>query len=150
MTPSTKLPHFQSLDNYDEFSMHQDLLFSDSLKVGFCPRILLHQSNLCANKSRPILYYYVKKCLNQIWLIMQEDNALPRWKVKSTHVDVYNGLLSAALFSITCLQCTWDYQYHVLLQSFIFRIWRTWGNSCTQLLNILNCLTPMTPQNRCK
>ncbi|XP_074354419.1 protein ABIL2-like isoform X2 [Apium graveolens] len=32
MTSSTTLPHFQELDNYDEFSMHQDLLFSDSLK----------------------------------------------------------------------------------------------------------------------
>ncbi|KAK1366445.1 ABL interactor-like protein 3 [Heracleum sosnowskyi] len=32
MTSSTTLPHFQALDDYDEFSMHQDLLFSDSLK----------------------------------------------------------------------------------------------------------------------
>ncbi|XP_017257075.1 protein ABIL2 isoform X2 [Daucus carota subsp. sativus] len=32
MMSSSKLPLFQELDNYDEFSMQQDLLFSDSLK----------------------------------------------------------------------------------------------------------------------
>lgn len=43
MTSSTAPPLSHEPDNYDEFSMHQDLLFSDSLKVGVVP-YLYHTS----------------------------------------------------------------------------------------------------------
>lgn len=54
MTSSSTPPVSAEPDNYDEFSMHQDLLFSDSLKVGFVPYLYVTSNYpVCANALRP-------------------------------------------------------------------------------------------------
>lgn len=133
---TTNLPIPREASNFDEVSMHQSLLFSDSLQVLLQ---LLLKFDILWLKLLTSSFMKVHMLLfsAKVRILIHSEDLV--WLL------VYRTFVTSAIKILNC----GSLMYFCYCER-IFRIWRIWEHNYTQLPSILNYLTQTMTKNRCE